>query len=108
MFVGEKMNSFMPISFWRIANIPQKKLIKKYTEFFGDKHQKIEDINTAISLLNSVITSVKNNVLTQIKSTPTEMLFKLHYIFGEVHSLYLFEKERRSELQNLGIENRIL
>lgn len=112
MFVVEKkyegriaMNIFVTRPFWLSMNVPMGRIKNKFGHFFGKRNIKIDDIDEAIDLLKDVIYSIQKELIAEVKKSPLEMLFKLHYIFGEVHYLYLFEKEQRSKLQRFEADD---
>lgn len=57
------------------------------------------DRNTAISVLKGIVEKNQKRMVHRIETEDTyAMLFKLHYIFDEVHSLYIKEKDARIQL----------
>lgn len=90
---AETMFLFQTRSFWKIMNIPHAVISKKYKEYFGEDKE-ITDRKEAISILRGITENIQNKMVFRIKTEDTyTMLFKLHYIFDEVHSLYLKEKK---------------
>ena len=95
---------FQTRSFWKIMNIPHAVISKKYKEYFGEDKE-ITDRKEAISILRGITENIQNKMVFRIKTEDTyAMLFKLHYIFDEVHSLYLKEKKARLELVKQNVD----
>lgn len=83
-------------SFWKDFRISHRMIQKKYTSYFGDEITTIDNRDDAISLLMNISDSIQAKMIQRIKSESTYgMLLKLYFIFGEVHSQYLKEKEIR-------------
>ncbi len=83
-------------SFWKDFCISHRMIQKKYKSYFGDKITTIDNRDDAISLLMNISDSIQAKMIRRIKSESTYgMLLKLYFIFGEVHSQYLKEKELR-------------
>lgn len=83
-------------SFWKDFCISHRMIQKKYKSYFGDKITTIDNRDNAISLLMNISDSIQAKMIRRIKSESTYgMLLKLYFIFGEVHSQYLKEKELR-------------
>ena len=83
---AETMFLFQTRSFWKIMNIPHAVISKKYKEYFGEDKE-ITDRKEAISILRGITENIQNKMVFRIKNEDTyAMLFKLHYIFDEVHS----------------------
>ena len=83
-------------SFWKDYCISHRMIQKKYKSYFGDKITTIDNRDNAISLLMNISDSIQAKMIRRIKSESTYgMLLKLYFIFGEVHSQYLKEKELR-------------
>ena len=90
---------FSLYSFWKAFHIPSDILQDRYKKYFGSEKKTISDRETAQKMLMSVSLSIQKKMTDRIKSESTYgMLLKLYYIFGEVHSYYLKEKEQRFEL----------
>lgn len=101
---AETMFLFQTRSFWKIMNIPHAVISKKYKEYFGEDKE-ITDRKEAISILRGITENIQNKMVFRIKTEDTyAMLFKLHYIFDEVHSLYLKEKKARLELVKQNVD----
>lgn len=101
---AEAMFLFQTRSFWKIMNIPHAVISKKYKEYFGEDKE-ITDRKEAISILRGITENIQNKMVFRIKTEDTyAMLFKLHYIFDEVHSLYLKEKKARLELVKQNVD----
>lgn len=95
---------FQTRSFWRIMNIPQRVINKRFEDYFGEDKE-ITDRNTAINVLKGIVEKIQKRMVHRIETEDTyAMLLKLHYIFDEVHSLYLKEKEARTQLVKQNIE----
>lgn len=85
-------------------NIPQRVISKKYEEYFGEDKE-ITNRNTAINVLKGIIEKIQKRMVHRIETEDTyAMLLRLHYIFDEVHSLYLKEKEVRTQLVKQNID----
>jgi hypothetical protein len=92
--------------FWLNMRVPLVKVKERYAFFFGTQDLTIDSADKSIEILKNVIDTIQNDFISKIKNTsPNEILFRLHYIFGEVYSLYLYEKEQRHELSILGSTN---
>ena len=101
---AETMFLFQTRSFWKIMNIPHAVISKKYKEYFGEDKE-ITDRKEAISILRGITENIQNKMVFRIKNEDTyAMLFKLHYIFDEVHSLYLIEKKERLEIVKQNVD----
>lgn len=101
---AETMFLFQTRSFWKIMNIPHAVISKKYKEYFGEDKE-ITDRKEAISILRGITENIQNKMVFRIKTEDAyAMLFKLHYIFDEVHSLYLKEKKARLELVKQNVD----
>ena len=96
------MELFFSRPFWLNLGIPLKKVYSRFEELFGDEEKIINDPNDAKTLLTNVISETKRDLLTQAKNNPTKLLFSLHFIFGEIHSLYIEEKKQRAKLASLS------
>lgn len=95
-------------SFWKVFHIPSVRLQNKYRQYFGNEAKTIEDREIALKMLMSVSGNIQKKMTERIKSESTYgMLLKLYYIFGEVHSFYLQEKEQRFDLvkENISLNN---
>ena len=94
-------------SFWKDFCISHRMIQKKYKSYFGDKITTIDNRDNAISLLMNISDSIQAKMIRRIKSESTYgMLLKLYFIFGEVHSQYLKEKELRCETRLLYNDNK--
>ena len=92
--------------FWEGINIPRMKLRSRFEYFFGKDNRKIEDRNEALDILMNVTTTIQNEMVNRLNVESTYgILLKLYYIFDEVHSLYLKEKEARTKLVEMNIAN---
>ena len=99
---------FSLYSFWKAFHIPSDILQDRYKKYFGSEKKTISDRETAQKMLMSVSLSIQKKMTDRIKSESTYgMLLKLYYIFGEVHSYYLKEKEQRFELvkENISLND---
>lgn len=95
---------FQTRSFWRTMNIPQRVINKRFEDYFGEDKE-ITDRNTAINVLKGIVEKIQKRMVHRIETEDTyAMLLKLHYIFDEVHSLYLKEKEARTQLVKQNID----
>ena len=85
-------------------NIPQRVINKRFEDYFGEDKE-ITDRNTAINVLKGIVEKIQKRMVHRIETEDTyAMLLKLHYIFDEVHSLYLKEKEARTQLVKQNID----
>lgn len=99
---------FIKYSFWNAFHIPSVILQDRYKKYFGNKAKTIADRETALQMLMSVCDKIQKKMTGRIKSESTYgMLLKLYYIFGEVHSYYLKEKEQRFDLvkENISLND---
>lgn len=96
---------FQTRSFWKQMHIPRRLLNKRFKHFFGETDREIEDRNDAMQVLMSVISEIQEGMVERIRKEDTYgILLKLYYIFDEVHSLYLKEKEARTNLVKQNID----
>ena len=92
--------------FWRCMRVSDKKLKNRFEEFFGKSEIEITERDKAIKLLLNIISTIQERILYRLKNENSyDMLMKLYYIFDEVHSFYLSEKEARVKLSELNIDN---
>ena len=97
---------FQTISFWDGMRIPRKMIRDRFKYFFGDTSKKIEDRQEALDVLLNVTSTVQKEMVSRLKSESTYgLLLKLYFIFDEVHSIYLTEKEIRADLVKNNIDN---
>lgn len=97
---------FQTRPFWRCMGISNKKLKNRFKNFFGPIEIEVTERDKAINLLLNVVSTIQNSILYRLKNENSyDMLMKLYYIFDEVHSFYLIEKEARSKLAELNIDN---
>lgn len=100
------MMIFQTMSFWDVMKIPRKKIRDKFNYFFGASNKKIEDRQEAVNVLLTVTSTIQEKMVSRLKSESTYgMLLKLYFIFDEVHSIYLAEKELRTNLAKNNIDN---
>lgn len=97
---------FQTISFWDGMRIPREKIKNRFNYFFGESDKKIEDRQEALDILLTVTSTIQERMVSRLKSESTYgMLLKLYFIFDEVHSIYLIEKEIRADLVEKNIDN---
>lgn len=97
---------FQTRPFWRCMRVSDKKLKNRFEEFFGKSEIEITERDKAIKLLLNIISTIQERILYRLKNENSyDMLMKLYYIFDEVHSFYLSEKEARVKLSELNIDN---
>lgn len=100
------MYMFQIVDFWKIMNVSKSKLNERFRYFFGDKEKTISNRETALKILNNVILTIQEKMLVRLTSENTYgMLLKLYYIFDEVHSIYLLEKEMRLQMVEHNIDD---
>lgn len=100
------MIMFQTMSFWDGMRIPRRKLKKRFKCFFGENSRTIEDRQEALDVLMNITSTIQNEMVARLEAESTYgMLLKLYFIFDEVHSLYLTEKEIRAELAKKNIDN---
>lgn len=103
------MMLFTNISFWDGMRIPRKKIRDRFEYYFGKDSKKIENRKEAIDVLLTVTSTIQENMVSRLKLESTYgILLKLYFIFDEVHSIYLTEKEIRTDLVNQNIDNEIV
>lgn len=103
---GRNMMIFQTLSFWDGMRIPRKKIRERFNYFFGESSKKIEDRQEALDVLLNVTSTIQEKMVSRLKSESTYgMLLKLYFIFDEVHSIYLTEKEIRANLVEQNIDN---
>lgn len=97
---------FQTMSFWDGMRIPRKKIRDRFNYFFGESSKKIEDRQQALDVLLNITSTIQEKMVSRLKSESTYgMLLKLYFIFDEVHSIYLTEKEIRADLVEQNIDN---
>lgn len=97
---------FQTRPFWRCMRVSDKKLKNRFEEFFGKSEIEITERDKAIKLLLNIVSTIQERILYRLKNENSyDMLMKLYYIFDEVHSFYLSEKEARVKLSELNIDN---
>ena len=100
------MMIFQTISFWDGMRIPRKRIRDRFNFFFGESNKKIENRQEALDVLLNVTSTIQEKMVLRLKSESTyEILLKLYFIFDEVHSIYLLEKEIRAALVEKNIDN---
>ena len=100
------MIMFQNRSFWDGMRIPRRLLRKRYEFFFGKENRKIEDRGEALDILMNITSTIQNEMVTRLKVKDTyATLLKLYFIFDEVHSIYLKEKEARTKLVESNIDS---
>lgn len=96
---------FQTRPFWRCMGVPDEKFKNRFEEFFGQSEIEITERDNAIKLLLNVVSTIQERILYRLKNENSyDMLMKLYYIFDEVHSFYLKEKESRVKLSELNID----
>lgn len=79
---------------------------KRYKEFFGEHKLVIDNRDEALKLLFNIITTIQNLMINKLKNENLyDMFMKLYYIFDEVHYFYMCEKEARSKLVNINVDD---
>lgn len=97
---------FQTISFWDGMRIPRKRIRDRFNYFFGESNKKIENRQEALDVLLNVTSTIQEKMVLRLKSESTYgILLKLYFIFDEVHSIYLLEKEIRAALVEQNIDN---
>lgn len=97
---------FQTRPFWRCMGVPINKVQKRYKEFFGEHELVIDNRDEALKLLLNVISTIQNGMVNRLKSrNPYDVFMKLYYIFDEVHYFYLREKEARSKLVSINVDD---
>ena len=100
------MICFEAIPFWNSMRVKSEKLRMRFTYFFGKENRKVDDRDEAIKILMKITTTIQYEIVKRIKEESTYgFLLKIYYIFNEVHSLYLEEKELRSKLVEWNIDD---
>lgn len=100
------MMIFQTMSFWDGMRIPRKMIRDKFKYFFGETSKKIEDRQEALDVLLNVTSTIQEEMVSRLKTESTYgLLLKLYFIFDEVHSIYLTEKEIRTDLVKNNIDN---
>lgn len=103
---GMDMIMFQTRSFWDIMKIPRRKIKDRFKYFFGESNKTIEDRQEALNVLMNITSTIQEEMVERFRSESTYgMLLKLYFIFDEVHSLYLTEKEIRVDLVKRNIDN---
>lgn len=88
--------------FWDGMRIPRRELRKRYEYFFGREIRKIEDREEALAILMNITSTIQNEMVSRLKTENTYgILLKIYFIFDEVHSIYLKEKEERTKCLKL-------
>lgn len=96
---------FQTRPFWRCMGVSDEKFKNRFEEFFGQSEIEITECDNAIKLLLNVVSTIQERILYRLKNENSyDMLMKLYYIFDEVHSFYLKEKESRVKLSELNID----
>ncbi len=100
------MRKSQTMSFWNGMRIPHKMIRDRFKYFFGDTSKKIEDRQEALDVLLNVTSTIQEEMFSRLKSESTYgLLLKLYFIFDEVHSIYLTEKEIRTNLVKNNVDN---
>lgn len=102
------MIMFQNRPFWDYMGIPRQKLKNRYEFFFGRESKIIEDRDEALGVLMNITSVIQNEMVNRFKRENTYgIIFKLYYIFDEVHSVYLKEKEARVKMveSNIGVSD---
>lgn len=100
------MHMFQYADFWRTMDVSKSKLNDRFKCFFGDTKKTITNRGDALKILNNVISTIQEKLLARIVSESTYgMLLKLYYIFDEVNSIYLVEKEMRLQMVEHNIDD---
>lgn len=90
---------FQTRSFWMKMRVPSRMLQNKLKEYFGEEVRCIEDRKEATNFLRTISDKIQKKLSNRMKTESSYgMLLKLYFIFGEVHSMYLEEKEARLKL----------
>lgn len=96
---------FQTRPFWRCMGVSDEKFKNRFEEFFGQSEIEITERDNAIKLLLNIVSTIQERILYRLKNENSyDMLMKLYYIFDEVHSFYLKEKESRVKLSELNID----
>ena len=96
---------FQTRPFCRCMGVSDEKFKNRFEEFFGQSEIEITERDNAIKLLLNVVSTIQERILYRLKNENSyDMLMKLYYIFDEVHSFYLKEKESRVKLSELNID----
>ena len=96
---------FQTRPFRRCMGVSDEKFKNRFEEFFGQSEIEITERDNAIKLLLNVVSTIQERILYRLKNENSyDMLMKLYYIFDEVHSFYLKEKESRVKLSELNID----
>lgn len=103
------MIMFQNRSFWDRMRVPRSKLRKRYENFFGKAIRKVEDRNEAMYILINITSTIQDEMVTRLKLENTYgVLLKLYFIFDEVHSVYLKEKEVRLKLVETNVDSEVV
>lgn len=99
------MMLFQTRPFWTEMGIPHRKLKERFEYFFGKENRKVEDRQEALDILLNITSTIQNKMVERLKTENSYgTLLKLYFIFDEVHSLYLTEKEARLKLVEMNID----
>jgi len=86
--------------------ISHRELKRRFEYFFGKEIRKIQDRDEALGLLMNITSTIQNEMVKRLKTENTYgVLLKLYFIFDEVHSVYLKEKEARAKLVEVNIDS---
>lgn len=103
---GTDMMIFQTMPFWDGMRIPRKRIKDRFKFFFGESYKKIEDRQEALDVLLNVTSTIQEEMVSRLKLESTYgVLLKLYFIFDEVHSIYLTEKEIRADLVKKNIDS---
>jgi len=96
---------FQTRPFWSKMGIPRRKLKERFEYFFGTENRKVEDRQKALEILLNITSTIQNEMVERLKIESTYgTLLKLYFIFDEVHSQYLTEKEARLKMVEMNID----
>lgn len=99
------MMLFQSRPFWMEMGIPYRILKSRSEYFFGKERRTIEDRQEALKILLNVTETIQKEMVQRFKTESTYgLLLKLYFIYDEVHSLYLKEKEARLKLVDMNID----
>ncbi len=92
--------------FWEEMQVPKRMLKKRFEYFFGTEKKKVEDRQESLNILLNITTTIQNEMVERLRCDSTYgTLLKLYFIFDEIHSLYLSEKETRLKLVEKNIDD---
>ena len=89
-----------------MMGVPTSMVHNRFKSLFGDGEKVINDRKEAIQMMLDKISIIQEKLLKNLKEENTyDMFMKLHYIFDEVHAIYLAEKKARTKLARLNIQS---